>query len=115
MACTCKFDGDNKAPAGLEELMCVKVGDHGEGKTVAMMEVKKGWKWSEHMKPIVKTDSCQKAHFGVLMSGKIKVWMDDKSELTIEAGQSYYIPPGHDAEALEDIKGFEFADNHATK
>jgi hypothetical protein len=37
------------------------------------------------------------AHFGVLMSGKIKVWMDDKSELTIEAGQSYYIPPGKTA------------------
>jgi hypothetical protein len=40
-----------------------QVGDHGEGKTVAMMEVKKGWKWSEHMKPIVKTDSCQKVRY----------------------------------------------------
>jgi hypothetical protein len=30
-----------------------------------------GWRWSEHVKPIAKTDSCQAAHTGYFVSGRM--------------------------------------------
>ena len=29
-----------------------------------------GWKWSEHVKPIAGTDSCQTVHLGYVVSGR---------------------------------------------
>jgi quercetin dioxygenase-like cupin family protein len=56
-----------------------------------------GWRWSECVKPVVGTASCQAAHVGYCVSGSIIVKMDDGSEKTIAPGMSYTIPPGHDA------------------
>ena len=39
-----------------------------------------GWKWSEHVKPIAGTDSCQAAHTGYFVSGRMKVVMDDEQD-----------------------------------
>lgn len=55
-----------------------------------------GWKWSEHVKPIAGTDSCQAAHFGYVVSGRQLIHMDDGTELEISAGDVVSIPPGHD-------------------
>jgi uncharacterized cupin superfamily protein len=57
-----------------------------------------GWKWSENVKPIAETDSCQVAHFGYVLSGSMRVYMDDGSEVEVNAGDVLAIPPGHDAE-----------------
>lgn len=56
-----------------------------------------GWKWSEHVKPIAKTDSCQGAHLGYYVSGRMKVVMDDGQEMEFGPGDFAMIPPGHDA------------------
>src|SRR4029077_13655180 len=56
-----------------------------------------GWKWSELVKPIANTDSCQAAHLGYVVSGKMKVVMDDGSEMEIGPNDAFAIPPGHDA------------------
>lgn len=56
-----------------------------------------GWRWSECVKPVVKTESCQAAHVGYCVSGSITVRMTDGNETTIKPGMSYTIPPGHDA------------------
>lgn len=56
-----------------------------------------GWKWSEHVKPLAQTDSCQAAHFGYCLSGKMKVRMNDGSEGEMGPGDFVAIPPGHDA------------------
>lgn len=56
-----------------------------------------GWRWSEHVKPMAKTDSCQAAHYGFCQSGSMKVRMDDGTEAEIGAGDFVAIPPGHDA------------------
>ena len=45
-----------------------------------------GWRWSEHVKPIAGTDSCQSAHLGYVISGRQRVKMDDGSELEFSAG-----------------------------
>ena len=67
----------------------VKLGDGVVGKATFAP----GWRWSEHVKPIAGTDSCQAAHFGYVLSGHQKVVMDDGSELEIGPGDVYAILP----------------------
>ena len=50
---------------------------------------------------------CQAPHWGYLFSGKIVVHYEDRAE-TIDAGQAYYIEPGHNVEFLEDSDALEF-------
>ena len=56
-----------------------------------------GWQWSKHVKPIVQTESCQAAHAGYVLSGRIKIVMDDGEENEFGAGDYMQVPPGHDA------------------
>jgi quercetin dioxygenase-like cupin family protein len=56
-----------------------------------------GWRWSEHVKPIAGTDSCQVAHLGYVESGRMKVVMDDGAETELGPGDVFELPPGHDA------------------
>ncbi|WP_240689905.1 cupin domain-containing protein [Arthrobacter sp. PAMC25564] len=55
-----------------------------------------GWKWSQHVKPMVQTDSCMVAHKGYTVSGRLKVVMDDGEESEFGPGGFGVIPPGHD-------------------
>jgi uncharacterized cupin superfamily protein len=72
------------------------------GHTVGCGTFEAGWKWSENVKPIAGTDSCQVAHFGYVLSGGMRVQMDDGQEIEIKAGDVVAIPPGHDAEVTGD-------------
>lgn len=56
-----------------------------------------GWKWSEDVKPIAGTDSCQTRHTGYCISGQMVVQSDDGSEVTLTPGDVVVIEPGHDA------------------
>ena len=56
-----------------------------------------GWRWSEHVKPIAQTDSCQAPHTGYYVSGRMHVVMDDGEETEYGPGDFAIIPPGHDA------------------
>ncbi len=56
-----------------------------------------GWKWSECVKPIAKTESCRAAHLGYVISGKMKVVMDDGTSFEFGPGDAMSLPPGHDA------------------
>jgi mannose-6-phosphate isomerase-like protein (cupin superfamily) len=56
-----------------------------------------GWRWSECIKPIVKTDSCQVDHVGYVVSGNLHVQHDDGTEAEVHAGDVYRVAPGHDA------------------
>lgn len=61
-----------------------------------------GWQWSKHVKPIAKTDSCQAAHMGYVISGRMKVVMDDGEDMEFGSGDLMICPPGHDAWILGD-------------
>jgi hypothetical protein len=69
-----------------------------------------GWRWSECIKPVVGTDSCQVDHVGYAVSGSITVAHEDGTQTTISPGEAYRIAPGHDAwvEGDQDFVGFEF-------
>src|SRR5436309_1810063 len=68
-----------------------------EGFTVGRLTFQPGWRWSECIKPVVGTDRCQLSHVGYCVSGRITIQLQDGSEQTIQPGDSYTIPPGHDA------------------
>jgi hypothetical protein len=56
-----------------------------------------GWRWSECVKPLVGTESCQVNHLIHVVSGRIGVRMDDGSEVQFGPDDVGVIPPGHDA------------------
>ena len=70
---------------------------HLEGFTIGRLTFQPGWRWSECIKPVVKTDRCQVSHVGYAVSGRLTVHLPDGNNKTISAGESYTIPPGHDA------------------
>jgi hypothetical protein len=80
------------------------------GNKVGRASLEAGWRWSESVKPIVGTDSCQVAHVGYAVSGRLHVVMDDGTDFDINAGEAYEIAPGHDAwvEGDETFTGVEF-------
>jgi class 3 adenylate cyclase len=70
----------------------VRVGDL----VVGRLEQLPGWRWSDQVKPIAGTESCQFHHIGVGVSGRAMIRMDDGTEMMVEAGDVFDIPPGHD-------------------
>ena len=80
------------------------------GTSASRMSMQPGWKWSECIKPVAGTESCQLHHVGVLVSGTLHVTHEDGSEHDIAAGQAYVIEPGHDAWVVGDepVVGYEF-------
>jgi len=73
-----------------------------QGRVVLRSVFEPGWKWTEDIKPIAGTDSCQTHHFGYCVSGRMRIVMDDGSETEIGPGELVEIAPGHDAEVVGD-------------
>src|SRR5438552_15901121 len=88
----------------------VEVGNLG-AHSIGRFTFQPGWTWATSIKPGAGTDHCEKTHVGVCTSGKLHVWMTDGSDLQIEPGHAYVIPPGHDAEVVGDeaFVGYEFS------
>ena len=92
-----------------------------DGVKAARLTLEPGWRWSECIKPVAGTDSCQVHHVGVVLSGTMHVRHDDGTEADITTGEAYVINPGHDAWVVGDepIVGYEFdstaAQTFATK
>lgn len=61
-----------------------------------------GWRWSQHVKPIVGTDSCQVAHLGYVVSGRMVLRTDDGVETEFGPGDVVVAGPGHDAWVVGD-------------
>jgi mannose-6-phosphate isomerase-like protein (cupin superfamily) len=72
------------------------------GLSFGLMTLEPGWRWSESVRPVTGTDSCQVHHNGYCVSGRMRVRMDDGSEAEIWRGDVYVIPAGHDAWVVGD-------------
>ena len=72
------------------------------GRTIGRGTFEPGWKWSENVKPIAKTDSCQVSHLGYMVSGRMRVHMDGGGSGDAGPGDVVAIAPGHDAEVIGD-------------
>ena len=73
------------------------------GKTmVGRATFQPGWRWSESVKPIAGTDSCQVPHNGYVVAGRLGIKMDDGTEFDCKPGDVSLLPSGHDAWVVGD-------------
>ena len=77
---------------------------------VGRFTMQPGWRWSECIKPVVGTDSCQAEHLGYSVSGRLAIAHADGTSVEIAPGEAYYIAPGHEAWVVGDepFVGIEF-------
>jgi mannose-6-phosphate isomerase-like protein (cupin superfamily) len=87
----------------------VEVVDLGSVKA-ARMTLQPGWRWSECIKPMVGTESCEAHHVGTVASGQLQIRHNDGTEVEVGPGDAYVIEPGHDAWVVgsEPFVAFEF-------
>jgi len=87
----------------------VEVVDLGSVKA-ARMTLQPGWRWSECIKPLVGTETCQVHHVGTVAAGTLRVEHEDGTAVELEPGDAYVIEPGHDAWVVgsEPFVGYEF-------
>jgi quercetin dioxygenase-like cupin family protein len=70
--------------------------------TVGRAVFEPGWRWSEHVKPIAQTESCQVAHVGYVVSGRMGIRMEDGTEQEFGPNDAFVIAPGHDGWTVGD-------------
>ncbi|MBI5584777.1 MAG: cupin domain-containing protein [Deltaproteobacteria bacterium] len=80
------------------KLELVKIG----GAMVGRATFQPGWKWSESVKPLVNTKSCEAPHFQYHVSGTLRVLMDDGTQVDCRPGDVSLLPTGHDAWVIGD-------------
>jgi hypothetical protein len=83
---------------GKGHLDVLQLGDH----TVGVGTFEPGWKWSENVKPIAKTEKCMATHLIYVISGRMNVVHEDGTELEISPGEVVFVKPGHDAWVVGD-------------
>ena len=85
------------------------------GTSAARFQMEPGWRWSDCIKPIAGTETCQARHVGIVQSGTLHVTHTDGSESDLTAGLAYVIEPGHDAWVVGDepFVSFEFESKSA--
>jgi class 3 adenylate cyclase len=69
---------------------------------IGRWEFEPGWRWSNDVRPIVGTDSCQNRHVGVCLEGRLHVQLDDGTSMDVGPNDAYEIPPGHDGWVVGD-------------
>jgi len=89
-------DETREFPNGRAEI--VRVG----GEEIGRLVLQPGWRWSNDVKPIAKTESCEAPHFQYHVSGTLAIRMDDGTELLAGPGDVTSLPSGHDAWVVGD-------------
>jgi class 3 adenylate cyclase len=89
-------DETRSFPRGIGEL--TRVGSLMVGRGV----FQPGWRWSEDVQPLTGTASCQIHHLQLLLSGQLRVQMDDGETAEFVANDVFEVPPGHDAWVVGD-------------
>jgi hypothetical protein len=91
-----KPDETREFPRGRAEILRVGGGE------VGRLVFQPGWRWSNDIKPIAKTRSCEAPHFQYHVSGRLAIRMDDGTEFIAAPGDITSLPSGHDAWVVGD-------------
>ena len=83
-------------PHGRAEI--VKVGDGEIGRLI----FEPGFRWSQDLRSVAGTDSCEAPHFQYHLAGTLAIRMDDGTEFVAEPGDITSLPSGHDAWVVGD-------------
>ena len=78
-------------PHGRAEIL-----DFGGGE-VGRLVLEPGWRWSNDVKPIAGTESCEAPHFQYHVQGTLHIQMADGTEFDARPGDVTALPHGHDA------------------
>lgn len=78
------------------------------GMTSAYMQMAEGADFTPFLEGLP-DDLCQAPHWGYVLDGEIHVRYMDGSKETVEAGQLYYLPPGHTVWFEQDTEYVEFS------
>jgi hypothetical protein len=104
---------DEQRTPPLTTVDVVRLGDV----SVARFTFQPGWRWSEHVAPVVGTDSCQIRHVGAVHTGTLHIVHEDGSEFDVSEGEAYVIEPGHDGWVVGEgpvvVLEFESAEGYA--
>ena len=96
-------------------LEVVRIGE----RTLMRATFQPGWRWSEHVRPTVGTESCEVAHLIYVISGRLATRMNDGSEHILGPGDLADIPPGHDGWVVGDepavVLDFVGGESYATR
>jgi hypothetical protein len=72
------------------------------GAPVGRLVFEPGWRWSNDVRPIAQTASCEAPHFQYHFSGRLGIRMDDGTEFVAGPGDLTSLPSGHDAWVIGD-------------
>lgn len=83
-------------PHGKAEI--IHVGDS----VIGRLTLQPGWRWSQDLKEIAGTESCQAPHFQYHVAGTLGIRMDSGEEMVAGPGDVTSLPEGHDAWVVGD-------------
>ena len=89
-------DETREFPHGRAEILRIGGGE------VGRLIFEPGWRWSNDVRPIAGTASCQAPHFQYHVSGQLAILMDDGTEFNAGPGDITALPSGHDAWVVGD-------------
>jgi hypothetical protein len=89
-------DETREFPNGRAEILSI---DNAE---VGRLVLQPGWRWSNDVKPLAGTASCEAPHFQYHVSGRLAIHMDDGTEFIAGPGDVTSLPKGHDAWVVGD-------------
>lgn len=72
------------------------------GDEVGRLVLEPGWRWSNDVKPLAGTESCEAPHCQYHVSGQLAIKMDDGTEFIAGPGDVTSLPSGHDAWVVGD-------------
>jgi hypothetical protein len=84
-------DEQRDFPNGRAEILSI------DNAQVGRLVFRPGWRWSNDVKPLAGTDSCEAPHFQYHISGRLAIRMDDGTEFVAVPGDVTALPKGHDA------------------
>jgi hypothetical protein len=76
------------------------------GMTIGRATYQPGWKWSQHVGPMLGAPRCNVEHVGMVVSGCATAAMEDGTVHKLTPGTLFHIPPGppgHDSWVVGDV------------
>ena len=91
-----RADEVREFPRGRLELLTLA------GAPVGRLVLQPGWRWSDDVKPLAGTASCEAPHVQYHVAGRLAIRMDDGTEFVAGPGDVTSLPQGHDAWVVGD-------------